>query len=1028
MRHLLAFASLFLPALLPAQSWIEGMQEPERNFFDVQADFNAYWEGRAVERGKGYRVFKRWEWLMEPRTHPTGVRPDPQVYAKALKDLASMRRVQGAKSNADWQPIGPAAWANWGSGYNPGNGRVNCITVDPTNASVIYVGTPAGGLWKSTNGGAQWTSLFDDAPTLGVSGVAVDPTDPQVVYCATGDGDGTDTYSMGVIKSTDGGGTWNSTGLDWHITAVRTTRMLRMHPTDPLTLLCAANNGLWRTEDGGDAWTMVAEGSFHDVEFKPDDPSIVYACGDRFFRSLDGGSTFTPVTAGLPAANLVNRMRIAVSPNDPFKVYVLAGSESDASYLGLYRSTDGGSNFTVRSTSPNLFGYEQDGSDGAGQSGYDMALSVDPANADRVWIGGINVWRSTNGGTSWTPLSDWFFTGAMPYTHADIHSLDVYNGQLWCGSDGGVFRSAVAGGDWTDLSAGLRITQYYRFGSSELVPDRMMAGAQDNGMNLIDGGTWAHVYGADGMEGAVDPFDPDILYGEYQYGGISRSDDGGQNFFNINSELNEESGWVAPFVLDQQQEGVIIAGFQNLWRSEDRGDNWEQWTDVNTTRTVRAIAIAPGNSNVVYYANNNWMLRTLNNGGTWEAASTGLPDNAITSIAVDDNDAQHVFVALSGYTDGNKVFESTDAGNTWQNISGNLPNVPANTIVYMPESNDGIYVGNDIGVFYKDADLGNWQPFSTGLPKVIVTELEVNQAAGKLRCSTFGRGLWETDLYVPVAEPPAASFSWDAEFLCEGSTVRFTDASIGAQPGWEWTFPGGTPPTSTEASPEVVYSMAGTYTATLTVTNASGTDSYTADIPMTILPNQVTVNITLDDYPGESSWSITNDNTGQDVFTSGPFSGLEPGTDQSLVLCLEAGCYTFTMSDSYGDGMCCDNGNGSYEVLNPQLGTIASGGSFTYTESTPFCVDIPTAMLTQAAPARLSVRPAEHPGTYNLDLHNASGPFTVNVIDACGRTVQDPLSWSTLSGLLLDLSGAASGVYMVHVRSGDRYHAARVVR
>ncbi len=238
---------------------------------------------------------------------------------------------------------------------------MNCTAVDPNNAATLYAGAATGGLWKSTDNGLTWAALFTDQPTLGVSGIAIDPTNSSVIYCATGDGDGNDTYSMGVIKSTDGGASWTTTGLNWATTAARNTRMLRMSPADPQTLFCAANNGLWKTSDGGGVWAKVADGSFHDVEFKPDDPGVVYACGDQFYRSIDGGSTFTTTGAGLPAATLVNRMRIAVSAADPIKVYVLCGKEVDGGYLGLYRSTDGGSNFTLRSSSPNIFGYEEHG-------------------------------------------------------------------------------------------------------------------------------------------------------------------------------------------------------------------------------------------------------------------------------------------------------------------------------------------------------------------------------------------------------------------------------------------------------------------------------------------------------------------------------------------------------------------------------------------------------------------------------------------------------------------------------------------
>lgn len=1013
LRSLQLLALLCASLHVRAQAWSKLMQDPDASFTQVQQAFNAHWEGRHHERGKGWSVYKRWEWFMEPRTWPGGRRPDPGTFTEAVRTMRRMEQRQAAKSNANWTPLGPESWLNGITGYNPGNGRVNCITVDPGDPATIYLGTPSGGLWRSTDGGASWAPLFNDQPTLGVSGIVVDPTDPQVIYCATGDGDGTDTYGMGVIKSTDGGTTWTPTGLNWTTTAARTTRHLVMSPADPQVLLCATSNGMWRTDDGGASWTLSAEGSFHDVAFKPDDAGVVYAAGDRFFRSLDAGQSFTLAGSGLPAAADVNRMRIAVSPADPFKVYVICGSAADAGFLGLYRSNDAGTSFAVRSTAPNIFGYGNDGSDSGGQSWYDMALAADPADANVLWAGGINVWKSTNGGASWTNQSQWYYDGTAPYTHADIHSLDVYDGQVYCGSDGGIFRSGDGGNNWTDLSNGLEITQLYRFGGSDVDPGLLIAGAQDNGMNLLNDGVWTHVLGADGMEGAIEPGDPTYQYGAFQNGGICRSDDGGLTFSNISFPITEEGGWVTPYVIDPQQPQRIIAGYQNLWESLDRGNTWTQYSAINTSRKVRAIAIAPSNNQVVYYANDNWMRRTTNDGATWTLASNGLPDAAITAIAVDPLDPLHVFVSLSGYQAGQKVFESVDGGGTWTNVTGNLPNVPANSVVYQPGSADGVYVGTDIGVFYTDNTLGNWQPFSQGLPRVIVTELEVHSTAGKLRASTYGRGLWETDLWTPVNAPPTASIGHGALSICAGDAITFSDQSLHAAPDRTWSFPGGSPATSTEADPAVFYPNSGTYSVTLTVTNPHGTDDMTIDLPVQVLPNRVDITITLDNYPGETAWAIVDTN-GDDAATGGPYSGLEPGSTVNAHACLAEGCYTFVINDTYGDGICCANGSGSYTVTTPQSGTIATGGSFGHSASAPFCVELSTASGPARPAERMDIRPLDNEGRYQVELPYTAAPGTPAVLDATGRVVMATLVGNGAQRIV-DLSTYGSGVYYVIV-------------
>jgi PKD repeat protein len=396
--------------------------------------------------------------------------------------------------------------------------------------------------------------------------------------------------------------------------------------------------------------------------------------------------------------------------------------------------------------------------------------------------------------------------------------------------------------------------------------------------------------------------------------------------------------------------------------------------------------------------------------------SNGLPDAAITAIAVAPEDPLHVYVSLSGYQAGQKVFESTDGGASWTNISRNLPNVPANTIVRQSGAAEGLYVGTDIGVFYSDNTLGNWQPFSDGLPRVVVTELEVHEGAGKLRASTYGRGLWQSELWIPVDAPPTAVIGHDALTICAGDAITFTDLSLNAAPGSVWSFPGGSPATSTDAAPQVTYPNSGTYTVTLTVSNAFGTDDATMNIPVQVLPNRLDIAITLDDYPGESSWAVV-DAAGADVLTGGPYTGLGAGSTVNAHACLAEGCYTFVMFDSYGDGICCSAGNGSFSVTNPQLGTIASGGEFTYTDATPFCVELSTAVPRTDLNPNLDARPVNGAGAYELLLSGANPVGALEVRDALGRTVR-LLRWSS-DRLFVDLGAEAAGLYTL-VQGTDR--------
>ncbi len=385
---------------------------------------------------------------------------------------------------------------------------------------------------------------------------------------------------------------------------------------------------------------------------------------------------------------------------------------------------------------------------------------------------------------------------------------------------------------------------------------------------------------------------------------------------------------------------------------------------------------------------------------------TGLPTLAITYIAIDPLDPDLICVTLSGFLEGEKIYRSTDGGTTWNNISGNLPNVPANTVVFSG-SNGGMYIGTDLGVFYHDDDLGNWQPFWQNMPNTIVMELEIDPTEQQLYAATYGRGIWRTPLFTPSNQAPVADFTATPLTLCPGDPVHFEDMALEAAPGWTWQFPGGTPSTSTDAEPDVVYPASGTYTASLTLSNAFGNDTHSADITVAYTGERIDVDLVLDQYGKESSWSITDD-IGNVVAYGGTYDGLLSGTMIAASTCLADGCYTFTMHDSYGDGMCCDNGNGSYSVSGSVLGQIVAGGTFTMEESTPFCVDNNVVVPSHTAAIGVVVRTLDHEGPFALRTTDVDATWTV--YDAMGRR----LFTSQAHGqeALIDLRAHATGSYI----------------
>ncbi|MEA3477516.1 MAG: hypothetical protein U9R60_05005, partial [Bacteroidota bacterium] len=295
--------------------WIEMMQDPEINFYDVQRAFNTYWEGREVTKGSGFKPFKRWEYRMQDRIYPDGTRlPDDHVWNEYHKYIASH---PGARSaNGDWTNLGPFFIPS-GKGYK-GLGRLNALAFHPTDASTIYVGAPSGGLWFTTDGGGTWNSFTDDLPTLGVSAIIVRYDNPGTILIGTGDRDAGDAAGIGVMISTDAGVTWtlSNTGMGNRIVG----RLLQ-HPSSPDIMYAAASGGIYKSTDGGANWDNKKNGNFKDIVFKPDDPSSLYATSNgNFFRSTDDGDNWTQISSGLPSCE---RGVIGVTPADPDYVYFL---------------------------------------------------------------------------------------------------------------------------------------------------------------------------------------------------------------------------------------------------------------------------------------------------------------------------------------------------------------------------------------------------------------------------------------------------------------------------------------------------------------------------------------------------------------------------------------------------------------------------------------------------------------------------------------------------------------------------------
>jgi hypothetical protein len=672
--------------------------------------------------------------------------------------------------------IQPSGWT-W---LGPGNigGRIRTILIHPTNSQIMYVGSVSGGIWKTTNGGTTWAPLNDFMGSLSVASLVMSPTDSNTIYAGTGEG--LFTFNLlkdslrgaGVFKSTDGGTTWSqlsaTSNSDWFQVA-----RLAINPSNGQILLAATGSGIWRTTDGGTTWSKRSSVPMLDINFHPTDGTKCIASGSNGAGakySTDGGATWTSAT-GLPTAG---RIEIAYAKSSPTTVYASvdnAGGE-------IYVSTNGGQTYSVRNTDTNYLNI---------QGSYDNIIWVDPTNSNTLIVGGIDLWRSTNGGTTLTKISRWDLAPAS--AHADQHAIvesPQFNGTtnktVFFGNDGGLYRATdvytVTQSDgWTELNNNLGITQFYS-GAGTPSNGRIIGGTQDNGTLRYTGNseTWNTPFGGDGGWSAADLTDSNYMYGEYIYLNIHRSTNGGgisdyisgqfwngfewawKNVpFRIPDAMSQQALFIAPFVLDPNNSNRILAGGASLWRTNDAktantnttGPSWASIAGP-TGSLISAIAIAKGNSSVIWIGYTNGDVYFTTNGTatspTWtrvDGNSPGLPNRYCTRITIDPTNSNRVYVTFGGFSPDN-VWRTENSGTSWSNITANLPSAPVRSLAVWQQNTNNLYVGTEVGVFASANGGQSWSASNDGPTNCAVDELFwMNDT---LVAATYGRGMFSINI------------------------------------------------------------------------------------------------------------------------------------------------------------------------------------------------------------------------------------------------------------------------------------------
>ncbi|MFN7783420.1 MAG: carboxypeptidase regulatory-like domain-containing protein [Lysobacterales bacterium] len=702
-------------------------------------------------QGESWQIEQRRRWWIESRDLKENARAADQRRAS----LSVMRRqlVQqaemGIRSQAEpWREIGPSSMkmGNWAMGRV--SGRINVVTPHPTNDSIVFIGAANGGVWKTTNAGLSWTPTFVDVGSQSISALHVETGSPDNVWAGTGDrfdGDCSGYLSDGVFFSSDGGLNWSPRNNGMRLSTI--TSLVTDANNDNVVLAAGfgdrcnqggdANGGIYRSTDKGATWTEVMDRKVEDLVAIAG-TSTIYASapGSGVYRSDNGGANWTL----LGAANTASRMRLAVARSNVQVIYALTNTT-------LYRSDNGGGTWNTVSTTAC-----------DGQCTYNLSLDVNPTDPQTLIVGAIRPRRSTNGGSSFTTLTNQW--GISQQVHQDTHAVRYSRNlasRIWIGGDGGLWRTDDSAISWVNMNANLNITQYYDIVVHPTDPNIVYGGAQDNSSSRRSTtNVWdLTVVNGDGFMNAIDDTSPAIVFQNgYPNGSVPsiyRSTQSGApgTFASVGSSGLTGGGfpWVTP---TDVAGGFHFVGGYYVSRASASASTMS-WTTISprVSGTVSVItAKRIGSAVQVYAGTDSGKIYYTANGASSQVVdvSGSLPSGRISDVAIDPTNGSRAFLTRASFS-GATLYRTTSGGGTWAAVGAGLPNIPANTVVIDPRNLQRVFVGTDIGVYESTDNGANFAPFSDGMPAgLVISDLEIDDSPHVLTAGTYGRGAWQTTL------------------------------------------------------------------------------------------------------------------------------------------------------------------------------------------------------------------------------------------------------------------------------------------
>jgi photosystem II stability/assembly factor-like uncharacterized protein len=737
---------------------------------------------------KNTNAFRRFDWFYRPRLNKSGV--FPKEFIDEQKEIEHSKiglRANIGNPSDQWTNLGPVGVdmsetevPHWGII----SGRTRGLAIHPSNPDIAYIGAASGGIWKTTNGGQTWTDKSGDLNMIAFGSIAIDQTNPNIIYAGTGESAWYILYNMysgdGLYKSVDAGEHWMKINSDFG--TVTHFSDIAISPYDPNVLMAALatsfqnpypNQGIWRSSDAGLTWTRVVDiTGAYDIAFNPVNPDLVYAAtGNKqpsggFLISTDCGNTFNQSNSGLPAYTSMGRLQFDISQSDPSVLYCLvhdifpvAGGMTTCAY----KSTDGGASWFQISPGVNIAG-SYDGTTAFDQGDYDLCVSVDPSNPDIVFIGNVELSWSTNGSSiSFVRKPDGPTNGATAldsYLHLDVHTIKSAPSNpsvVYAGCDGGIYKSTNGGQSFSHVNNGINSIQLYTLASHPSNPDILYGGAQDNGgFRTADRGatSWVDKVTGDGIKCFVDYSNPDVVFIATVFGSLSRSNDGGTNWTEIVPANMDSTAFSAPYWQNPTNPNIIYGAIKRrIYKSINKGDTWSFTTSAPITNVeISAVAqskVNPNNMILISRDSPANVYRSSDEGYTWTdiTANGNFADASLMNVRAAPLDGQTFYLLRGSYSTG-QVLKSTNFGNSWTDISSDLPKIPADDIFVDPDNGGTIYLGNDFGVYRTTNSGGNWTRLNNGFPFIPVIEFSYFNYNGTrlLRAATYGKGVFELDL------------------------------------------------------------------------------------------------------------------------------------------------------------------------------------------------------------------------------------------------------------------------------------------